>query len=164
MFTDIVSSTDLVDLLGDEQWNELSRWHDETLRSVIERHDGQVVKTIGDGFFVAFEDPARAIRAAIGIQRALHDHRRVYGFAPHVRIGVHVAEATPEGSDYRGRGVAEAARIGALARGDEVLVSVETIVEAPGRAEVLERRTVSLKGISRPFEVASLRWRRPAEA
>ena len=159
MFTDIVSSTDLVDLLGDDQWGELSRWHDEKLRSVIERQDGEVVKTIGDGFFAAFEDAPRAIKAAIEIQRALQDHRVVYGFAPRVRIGLHVAEATREGTDYRGRGVNEAARIGALARGDEVLTSLETIAEAPGRAEVLERRTVSLKGISRPFEVASLRWR-----
>lgn len=159
MFTDIVSSTDLVDLLGDEQWGELSRWHDETLRAAIEHRGGEVVKTIGDGFFAAFDDPARAIRAAVEIQRALQDHRGVYGFAPRVRIGLHVAEATQEGSDYRGRGVNEAARIGALAGADEVLASLETVVEAPGQAEVLDRRTVSLKGISRPFEVASLRWR-----
>ncbi|MGH2684331.1 MAG: adenylate/guanylate cyclase domain-containing protein, partial [Actinomycetota bacterium] len=145
--------------LGDEQWGQLNRWHDETLRSVIDRRNGQVVKTIGDGFFAAFENAAEGIRAAIDIQRALQDHRTVYGFAPRVRIGLHVAEATREGSDYRGRGVNEAARIGALAGADEILTSLETVVEAPGQGEVLQRRTVSLKGISRPFEVATLNWR-----
>ena len=159
MFTDIVSSTDLVDLLGDEQWGELSRWHDQTLRTAIERREGEVVKTIGDGFFAAFEDPAKAIRAATEIQRALQDHRNVYGFAPRVRIGLHVADATKEGHDYRGRGVNEAARIGALAGADEILLSLETVAEAPGQGEVVQRRTVSLKGISRPFEVASLNWK-----
>ena len=158
MFTDIVSSTDLVDLLGDEQWGALSRWHDETLRSVIEEHAGEVVKTIGDGFFAAFHQPTEAMQAAIEIQRRLHAHRQVYGFAPRVRIGVHTAEATHEGNDYRGRGVNEAARIGSLATGDEVLASQETVDEAPDGAQVLDRRTVSLRGISRPFDVATLRW------
>ena len=158
MFTDIVSSTDLSDLLGDDQWGELLHWHDETIRALIDAHKGEVVKTIGDGFFAAFEDAGRAMDCAMEIQRALHGHRRVYGFAPHVRIGLHVSEAVKEGSDYRGRGVNEAARIGALATADEVLASLETHREVGDGPEASPPRTVSLKGISRPFLVVSLRW------
>ena len=159
MFTDIVSSTDLSDLLGDDQWGELLHWHDETIRSLIHGHEGEVVKTIGDGFFAAFEEAGQAVGCALEIQRALNGHRRVYGFAPHVRIGIHVAEATKEGSDYRGRGVNEAARIGALATADEILASFETYREVPDGPEASPPRPVSLKGISRPFLVVSLAWR-----
>jgi tetratricopeptide (TPR) repeat protein len=55
MFTDIVRSTNLVEALGDESWGHLIRWHDEQLRSQFAAHRGEVVKAIGDGFFVAFQ-------------------------------------------------------------------------------------------------------------
>ena len=55
MFTDIVTSTDLVGLIGDDAWGELLRWHDRELRSAFANHRGEEVKHTGDGFFVAFE-------------------------------------------------------------------------------------------------------------
>jgi class 3 adenylate cyclase len=36
MFTDIVDSTRLVEMLGDEQWESLLAWHDRTLRRCFE--------------------------------------------------------------------------------------------------------------------------------
>jgi tetratricopeptide (TPR) repeat protein len=102
MFTDIVRSTNLVEALGDEAWGHLIRWHDEQLRSQFAAHRGEVVKAIGDGFFVAFLSASEAVECAVAIQRALQEHRRAHGFAPQVRIGVHAASATHERLDYRG--------------------------------------------------------------
>ena len=82
MFTDIVRSTNLVEALGDEAWGHLIRWHDEQLRSQFAAHRGEVVKAIGDGFFVAFQGPGDALACAVAIQRALAEHRRAHGFAP----------------------------------------------------------------------------------
>ena len=59
MFTDIVTSTDLVGLIGDEAWGELLRWHDRELRSAFANHRGEEVNHTGDGFFVAFERAGR---------------------------------------------------------------------------------------------------------
>ena len=123
MFTDIVASTNLVEVLGDEGWDHLLRWHDETLRSLFASHGGEVVNRIGDGFFVAFERAGDGMRCAVEIQRVLERHRIDHGFAPAVRIGLHEAEATREGDDYQGRGVHEAARIAALAEGGQILAS-----------------------------------------
>jgi len=53
---DIVRSTNLVEALGDEAWGHLIRWHDEQLRAQFAAHRGEVVKAIGDGFFVTFRD------------------------------------------------------------------------------------------------------------
>ena len=111
MFTDIVKSTELVEAMGDEAWNEVLRWHDQTLRGLISRHGGEEINHTGDGVFASFDQPERAVDCAVQIQRALADHRHTHGFAPQVRIGVHQTAATRVGLDYRGKGVHEAARI-----------------------------------------------------
>ena len=69
MFTDIVDSTRLVEMLGDEQWESLLAWHDRTLRQCFEAHAGEEVKHEGDGFFVAFAEPDSALDCACSIQR-----------------------------------------------------------------------------------------------
>src|SRR5207244_8240588 len=54
MFTDIVGSTNLVEVLGDEAWETLLRWHDATLRALFASHHGEEVSSTGDGFCVGF--------------------------------------------------------------------------------------------------------------
>ncbi len=159
VFTDIVGSTSLAEALGDEAWQELIRWHDQTVRAVFDRHGGMEVRHTGDGFFVAFESPQSAIEAAVAVQRALAEQRRTHGFAPPVRIGLHQAEAAVRGMDYAGKGVHEAARIGALAEGGEILASAQTAGSGAARFAVSEPRSARLKGVSQPIEVVRVDWR-----
>jgi class 3 adenylate cyclase len=160
MFTDIVTSTDLVGLIGDQGWEELLRWHDRELRSSFAQHRGEEVKQTGDGFFVAFERGVEAVECAVDIQRRLARHRREHGFAPWVRIGLHAAEATRQGSDYSGQGVHVAARIGAAAEREEILVSDAVVGSlGPTRFPLAEPRSLSLKGIKEPVQVRSIDWR-----
>ena len=156
MFTDIVKSTDLVGVIGDEAWEALLSWHDQTLRSQFGAHHGEEVVTTGDGFFVGFDSPEAALGCAVAIQRTLAEHRKNHGFAPQIRIGVHASDAIQIGINFSGKGVHEAARIAALAEGGEVLVSKQTI---RGPFSVSEPRTVALKGIAEPMEVVSVNWR-----
>jgi adenylate cyclase len=157
MFTDIVKSTNLVEAMGDEAWESLKRWHDETLRSLFAAHRGDEVAATGDGFFVAFESPDEALACAVAIQRRLADQRRTQGFAPQVRIGAHAAGATQVGQNFTGKGVHEASRIAGLAEGGEILASRETA--ADGRFPVSEVRTVDIRGMAEPIEVVSVDWR-----
>lgn len=156
MFTDIVKSTNLVEAIGDEAWETLLHWHDETLRALFLAHAGEVAADTGDGFFVGFETPDAAVECAVAIQRTLAEHRRAHGFAPQVRIGVHAAPATQVEGNFRGKGVHEAARIAALAEGGEVLASKDT---AGTRFTTSEPRTVPLKGILEPVEIVTIEWR-----
>jgi class 3 adenylate cyclase len=158
MFTDIVKSTDLVGVIGDEAWEDLLTWHDQTLRSLFASHGGDVGHPTGDGFFVAFEDPGAALKCAIAVQRALAEHRRAHGFALQVRIGIHAGEATRRGQDYGGGEVHKAARIAALAGGGEILVSQATLAQADGSIRVGKPREVALKGFPEPVQVASVEW------
>jgi class 3 adenylate cyclase len=170
MFTDIVKSTNLVDAIGDEAWEDILHWHDQTLRSLFAEQRGEEVKHVGDGFFVAFPDAAAAIECAVAIQCTLAGHRREQGFSPQVRIGqqgfspqvrigLHTTEATRRGRDYGGKGVHKSARIAALADADEILASQKTLTDAPVSFSVSEPREVSLKGISKPVSVVTIDWR-----
>jgi class 3 adenylate cyclase len=159
MFTDIVTSTDLLGLIGDEAWGELLQWHDRELRSAFASHRGEEVNSTGDGFFVAFERAAEGLECAVDIQRRLARHRREHGFAPTVRIGVHTAEASRKGRDYQGRGVHVAARIGAAAGNAQILVSSAAVTAAsPVRFGLSEPRDIALKGVNEPVEVRTVDW------
>jgi class 3 adenylate cyclase len=158
MFTDIVGSTPLVEAIGDEAWGHVVRWHDEALRALFVKFEGEEVDHAGDGFFVAFDDTKRALVCAIEIQRTLAEHRSKHGFAPQVRVGVHASEATRAGDTYRGRGVHIAARIGAHAGAGEILASRQSLAEAGAGFAVGDPQAVHLKGTSEPTELVAVRW------
>jgi class 3 adenylate cyclase len=160
MFTDIVDSTKLVEVLGDDAWDTLLQWHNRTVRACFERNDGEEVGSEGDGFFVAFNDAASAIACAIEIQRALADHRVDHGFAPQMRIGLHTAEALKRGDDYAGKGVHVAARIAAAGGAGDIVASVETIEGAGSEMPASDAYDIELKGLSGTVAVATIVWGR----
>ncbi len=159
MFTDIVTSTELLEAMGDEAWEKILAWHDATLRAIVAEHSGEEVDHTGDGFFVAFEAARDAVEAAVAIQRRLLSHRRDNGFAPWVRIGLHTAEVSRVTANYRGVGVHLAARVSALAGREEVFASAATL-EAAGSLPypISDRRSAMLKGLKEAVEVVSIGW------
>ncbi len=160
MFTDIVTSTDLVGVMGDDAWTELLRWHVRELRSAFAQHAGEEVSHTGDGFFVAFVRPRDGIECAVDIQRRLARHRREHGFALWVRIGLHAAEATRERRNYIGGGVHVAARVGAAAAREEILATQAVLAGAgPVRFGLSQPRPLALKGIRDPVDVQAIEWR-----
>jgi class 3 adenylate cyclase len=156
MFTDIVDSTKLVEVLGEEKWRKLLAWHDRTLRELIEAAGGEVIKQTGDGYFAAFQSPASAVEAAAAIQRALDAHEPL---APDVRIGVHTGGAFhKDDDDYAGEGVHMAARIGALAGSGEILASRESL-GGGSRFALSEPRAEQLRGFEDEVELVAVDWR-----
>jgi class 3 adenylate cyclase len=158
LYTDICDSTPLVEAIGDKAWVGLVGWHDRTLRELFGQYGGEEVGHAGDGFFVAFPDPTSALECAAAVQRRLAAHRRTNGFAPEVRIGVHAAEASRSAAGYSGKGVHEAARVGALGGPGEIYASLATARLGDGLG-YSEPKTVTLKGISEPLEVVTIDWR-----
>jgi len=160
MFTDIVTSTDLVELIGDAAWEDMLSWHDRELRKAFAKARGDEVNHTGDGFFVAFDRARDGIDCAVDIQRRLARHRREHGFAPWVRIGLHSAEATRRGSDYSGRGVHIAARVGAAAGRDEILATASVTTASNESTYALsEPRELELKGVRGTVEARAVDWR-----
>lgn len=150
-FSDIEDSTPLNDRLGDATWVKVLAAHDRVLRAQIEKYRGQVVKTAGDGFMVAFRDSEAACRAALGIQRDLPRDVTLRRYGPIlVRIGVHTGQVVARDGDYFGRNVAMAARVANLAHGGEILASdaVREALDDDAALTLVERDAVELKGLA----------------
>ena len=159
MFSDIEGSTALNERLGDEAWVELLRRHDEIVRRQVRADRGQVVKTQGDSFMVAFKEVPAAVSCAIDIQRAL-DGDALEAEAPvRVRIGVHHGEVTKRGRDLFGLNVALAARVADCAGGGEILASAAVRKHAQGGIRYGKGRKVKLKGFSMEETVYPVEWR-----
>jgi class 3 adenylate cyclase len=157
LFTDIVGSTPLVGVIGDEAWRDLRRWHDATLRRLFEAHHGREVDHAGDGFLVAFDRAEDAIGCAVEIQRTLVEHRRTAGFAPQLRMGIHTGDVQPDGRSFAGAAVHVAARVAASAEGGQILATASAIDEARVRPAGTPEALL-LDGVAETVSVAAIAW------
>ena len=126
LFTDIEGSTQLLHQLGRDRYAEMLAEHERLLRAAFAAHEGRVVDTQGDSFFVAFRTAADAVAAAVDAQRDLAAEHWPHGGAVRVRMGLHTGEPRMGEQRYVGIGVHRAARIGAAGHGGQVLLSSTT--------------------------------------
>ena len=151
----------MTDRLGDHRTHELLRTHTAILRKELLVNRGVEVKSEGDGFMLAFRDPADALAFAVAFQRSLaaHEWPEDVG-ALHVRMGVHRGEVIREADDFFGRTVIVGARVARRPVGGEVLVT-DDVRTATGDDFVFgEVRELSLKGLSTTYPAAPLDWSR----
>jgi pimeloyl-ACP methyl ester carboxylesterase len=150
--TDIVGSTTRAAELGDRAWRDLLAAHHAIVRREIERYDGQEVKSLGDGFLIAFGGaPSAAHRFALAVAEAV----RATGLE--IRVGLHTGECEIIGDDVGGMAVHIAARIAELAGPGEIWASgtaFGTVVGSGLRFEM--RGSTPLKGVPGEWPVMRL--------
>jgi class 3 adenylate cyclase len=142
LFTDIVGSTAKMAEVGDAKWRELLERHHTLVRRELARGRGREVDTAGDGFFAAFDGPARAVRCAQAISAAVRE------LGIEVRAGLHTGECELVDGKVAGIAVHTGARVASYAGPGEVLVSstVKDLVAGSG-LEFEDRGIHDLKGI-----------------
>ena len=142
LFTDLVGSTERLAELGDAAWRELVEQHHGIVRRLLGRYRGREVDTAGDGYFAAFDGPARAIRCG----RAICSETSKLGLQ--VRAGVHTGECEIIDGKPGGLGVVVGARISSVAPSGEVLASntVKDLVAGSG-ITFEDRGEHELKGV-----------------
>jgi predicted ATPase/class 3 adenylate cyclase/DNA-binding CsgD family transcriptional regulator len=160
VFSDIEGSTRLVKALR-ERYSEILAEHRRLVRAAVAAHGGHEVDTQGDAFFVAFADAKQAVLCALEIQRALAAHQWPAGAPVRVRIGIHTGQAVPAREGYTGLAVHRAARICAVARGGQVLISQATQALVEDEEEELGFTLVDagehrLKDLDRPVRLFQL--------
>ena len=163
VFTDLRDSTGLKQRLGDAAAGALIDRHRRLVRDLVAAvgHEyGRIVNCAGDGFLLTFAAPTAALRFALGLQQAHADDQAL----PAVRIGIHLGEVAmaDDGSPLDGVEVDTAARLGALARPGQVLMSIGALRSAKAHVRADARgRPVSwrlhgdyrLKGLQDPVTV-----------
>jgi class 3 adenylate cyclase/DNA-binding CsgD family transcriptional regulator/tetratricopeptide (TPR) repeat protein len=155
LFTDIEGSTQLLKRLR-ARYGAVLAQHQHLLRQAFGAYGGQEVDTQGDAFFVVFSRARDAVLAAVEAQRALAAHEWPDDQQLRVRIGIHTGEAALAENRYVGLSVHRAARICALGRGGQILLSQTTrhVVEddeepLPG-VELRDLGEHMLKDLARP--------------
>jgi predicted ATPase/class 3 adenylate cyclase len=128
--------------------------HDKLVRAVVDRHDGYVFTTTGDGFAVAFERATEAVAAAVELQESLNGEDWA-STGLRVRMGVHTGEAVERDGDYFGPAVNRSSRIMGLAHGGQILLSAVTAALVP-EFETVELGDYQLRGLVRPEQVHQL--------
>jgi class 3 adenylate cyclase len=152
-FTDIESSSVLLDRLGDAAFMRVLGWHDRIVREAAEQQSGFVVKSQGDGFMLAFPSAALALRASLVMRERIK--AGFEGLPVRIRVGLHSGEAIKRSDDFYGRTVVIAARIGTLALGDEILASdlVYALARGLGTFTFGAPRAAALKGLDGSFDL-----------
>ena len=157
MFTDIVSSTELLSAHGDAHWRHELDAHDRLVDGMLMKYGGQRAKHTGDGVFALFDGPTKAARCGLELVPTLAS------LGIHVRVGVHIGECERRGDEWSGMAVHVGARIGGLAQADEVLAS-RTIrdLSAGSGLQFESLGAQKLKGLAEETEV--FRVRKPVGA
>jgi class 3 adenylate cyclase len=152
LFTDIVASTERAAEVGDSTWRTILDRHEGSAAELVDRAGGRFVKTTGDGLVATFRGPSHAVTAARSIQDA------ALSLGVGVRAGLHTGEIERRGNDIGGISVHIAARISALARAGEILVS-RTVrdLTVGSRLQFDDRGTHALKGVPEQWQLFAVR-------
>lgn len=166
VFTDLVSSTEMLSSLGRDEAERVRQTLFALIRSSVGAHRGREVKNLGDGFMLSFPSATDALRCAASMHAATARQRQRSPEIPLVlRTGVAFGEVTEEAGDLFGEAVVVASRLCAVAEAGGVLATTVTVQVADrglhARVDHLGPR--SLKGLPGEVEVSRLRWAEVAD-
>src|SRR5207248_1059507 len=158
LFTDVEGSTRAWEAHPAETQEALKR-HDEIVAREIEAYHGALIleRGEGDSVFAVFAHATDAVAAAFEIQCALRAQTWPPNVPIRVRMAIHTGEA---GADYRGPHVNRAARLRAIAHGEQILISAVTagiLHDAlPDGASLIDLRRHRLRDLSESEHVFQL--------
>ncbi len=144
-FSDLRGSTALYHKLGDIAAYQMVRRHFMAVFEAVTRHNGTAVKTLGDGIMGVFAHPLEAVQGIHKAMQSLEQINTELGLKGDdrlvLKVGLHTGPCivvTLNGRlDYFGETVNIAARLSALAQGDDVIVS-HAILDDPATCALAE--------------------------
>ena len=152
LFTDMVGFTRL--MRSDERKAmNLLYYNRQLIEPIIKKHNGQILKEMGDGTLNSFSSAIEAVRCAIEIQDTLAEIP-----ALNLRIGIHIGDVIHKGDDIFGDGVNIASRIESCAEPNQVCIS-RAVFESIQSQKDIHARSIgkhTLKGIDEPQELYTI--------
>ena len=161
MFTDMASSTEMTNVLGDAKARTVLTKHHEIIREALLVCEGREVDRAGDGFLASFASTSQAAACAVAIQRGFRDYNstRALPIEIQVRIGLGAGEPLADGEALFGSTVNLTARICAVAKPGQILVARVVRDLCTGKAFTFRRHgDVNLKGFPDPVELHEVDW------
>ncbi len=162
MFADVVGSTQLFEVLGDDMARTTIAETLELLTNVTNSHSGTVIKTIGDEVMCTFPEADDSANAATEMHETLEDANDMREEGPKikVRIGMHFGPALLEGGDVFGDAVNIAARMAAQAKGGQIITTKTTIDLLDPVTQATSRFVdhAPIKGKKEDIEIYEIIW------
>jgi class 3 adenylate cyclase len=155
LFSDVRGFTSFAERHGNAAAAEMVARFLELARAAIAQHDGAEIKTEGDNIHAVFPSASSAVMCGLEIVDAAADlSLREPDNRLELGVGVHAGEAVETAEGYIGTAVNLAARLCAVARPGEVLVSdtVKNMTQASIPVGFIARGRRRLKGISKAVE------------
>ncbi len=160
LFTDIVDSTALSQLLSPEEADEARQRHFSILRRPVAASGGVEVKNLGDGLMVVFVSASAALACAVAMQQAVDLDNRDRRHQVGLRIGLSGGEVAHQEGDYFGDPVVEASRLCSASASGQILAAEVVRLMAGRRNNHGIRRVggLSLKGLPDPVDAVEVLW------
>ncbi|MEP0822259.1 MAG: tetratricopeptide repeat protein [Ignavibacterium sp.] len=156
MFTDIKSFSKKMSE-NEELAMQLLRIHDDTLKAIIEKYEGKIIKAIGDAFMVDFSSAVNAVKCAIESQEVFYAYNKGKEELEkiEVRMGIHLGDVITDGNDIFGDGVNIASRIEAVTEPNRICISQDVYSQIKNKMQVktYHMGSIQLKNIAEPVEV-----------
>lgn len=126
LFTDIVDFTSSHQRHGDSWMVDVVKAHNDIVRTALRGFDGKEVKHTGDGIMASFPTTELAVQGAMAMQKGFMKFTDAMPErAFDVRIGISAGKPVHMGNDIFGTPVNLAARVMALAKGREIMLTEE---------------------------------------
>ena len=165
LFADIAGSTRLYDQLGDEMALALVAGCIDRIHAVTEAFEGSIVKTIGDEVMCMFNQPDKAVAAAVKMHDTICSDSEMSAHKIQLRIGFHHGPVLVEVGDLYGDAVNMAARMVGQAKAGQIITTHATIalmsIEIRQNARLLDQTRV--KGKQELLEIYEIPWGQPEE-
>jgi class 3 adenylate cyclase len=152
-FVDLASFTSLARVHGDEVAADILDRFDGLVRTLLDEHNGTLIKQIGDAFMLVFGEPVAALRFAVHLDAAASGEPNF----PAVRTGINCGPVLYRVGDYVGNTVNIAARLAALASANEIFVT-KSVADAAGTDDEIKLESAGrfeLAGVESAVEL----WR-----
>lgn len=160
LFADISGSTALYDKLGNAAALQIISRTLSLLAAEVSRYRGTLVKTIGDEILCTFPSAEAAVGAACAMQTIIEAQQPGGAHPVHVRIGIHFGEVLQEGNDIFGDAVNVAARVSAITRARQILLTRDVVALLPAgmRGQTRPMIRTGLRGKEEAFELFLALW------
>jgi class 3 adenylate cyclase len=159
LFTDLVNSTEKINLLGDDEYYEkILTKHNAILSESINKYNGRIIKTIGDAYLAIFYKELDAIRSCIYAQNMFNainvDRDKNYHIV--VRMAVHLGKfylkVTENIVDVYGSEINYAARMVGFTGGNQISVSKKFINNWPNTQDIINSNNERIKELEKDIK------------
>jgi len=165
MFADVVGSTRLYEKLGDKKAQKIISQALDIGSKIVQKYNGDVLKTAGDDIFCSFKQANDAISAACVIHDTFTDNLVFKDYPISFHIGIHSGAGIFIQGDVFGDATNVASRLTSIAKSGQIITSKETVDRLTQGLSSKTRAldSITVKGREESVQIYDVIWKSTGE-